>query len=147
MANAGVMKFTNTITINRPVADVFAFLADLENLPRWNYAIQQTRKLSPGPVAVGTRYHQVRTVPTRQEESLEVIELDDGRKITVRGTLNRLPAQLGYHVESAGNTTVLTNRVELTLPAPQALVSTLATRQIRGAVAENLKVLKRLLEE
>lgn len=27
-------SFTNTVTIGRPARDVFAFLADLENVPR-----------------------------------------------------------------------------------------------------------------
>jgi len=31
--------FENTVTIQRPVEDVFAFLADFENVPTWNYAI------------------------------------------------------------------------------------------------------------
>jgi uncharacterized protein YndB with AHSA1/START domain len=141
------MKFTNTITINRPAAEVFAYLADLENLPRWNYAIQQTRKVSPGPVAVGTRYQQVRTVPTRQEESLEVVELEAGRRLTVSGTLNKLPARLDYDLESDGETTVLTNTVDLTLQAPLVVVSFLATRQIQKAVAENLAVLREILED
>jgi uncharacterized protein YndB with AHSA1/START domain len=37
-------SFTNTMTIDRSARDVFAFLADLENVPRWNYAITETRK-------------------------------------------------------------------------------------------------------
>jgi len=46
-------SFENTVTIRRPVADVFAFLADFENVPAWNYAIVETRKASPGPVGWG----------------------------------------------------------------------------------------------
>jgi uncharacterized protein YndB with AHSA1/START domain len=64
---AAPVKFTNTITINRPPATVFAYVADLENLPRWNYAIQETRKTTSGPVNVGTQYRQIRAVPTRSE--------------------------------------------------------------------------------
>ncbi len=59
------MRFTNTITIDRPPAEVFAFLAQFENVPRWNYAISETRKISRGPVGVGSRYVQARTLPTR----------------------------------------------------------------------------------
>jgi carbon monoxide dehydrogenase subunit G len=140
------MKFTNTITIDRPREEAFAFLSDLENLPRWNYAIQQTRKVTAGPVAVGTRYHQVRTVPTRQEETLEIAELDQPRRLTVRGTLSTLPAQLDYELESRGGTTVVTNTVELTVPGPLVLVSVLATRRVKPAVAQNLQVMKQVLE-
>jgi hypothetical protein len=64
--------FKNTVTIRRSVEDVFSFLADLENVPKWNYAIVETRKVSAGPVGVGTIYQQVRSVPSRSEEHLEV---------------------------------------------------------------------------
>ena len=49
-------SFENTVTIRRPIAAVFAFLADFENIPAWNYAIVETRKVSPGPVGVGTTF-------------------------------------------------------------------------------------------
>jgi hypothetical protein len=140
------MKFTIIVTIDRRREDVFAYLADLENLPSWNYAIQQTRKVTAGPVAVGTRYHQVRTVPTRQEESLEVVELEPGRRLTVRGTLSRLPALLDYDLRTAGDATVLTNAVELGTSGPLSVLAPLATRQIKAAVATNLDVLRQILE-
>ena len=140
------MRFTNTITIHRPREVVFAYLADLENLPSWNYAIQQTRKVTPGPVEVGSRYHQVRTVPARREESLEVVELEPGRRLSVRGTLNTLPARLEYVLDAEGDSTVLTNTVELSTSGPLSLVAPVATRRIRSAVADNLDVLRQVLE-
>jgi hypothetical protein len=45
---ATMASFENTVTIRRPIAAVFAFLADFENIPAWNYAIVETRKVSPG---------------------------------------------------------------------------------------------------
>ena len=39
--------FQNTVTIRRPIEDVFGYLADFENIPAWNYAILQTGKTSP----------------------------------------------------------------------------------------------------
>ena len=140
------MKFTQSVTIDRTPEDVFAYLADLENLPQWNYAIQRTHKVTPGPVSVGTRYQQIRTVPSLQEESLEVVEFDAGRRLAVRGTLNHLPARLDYDVTTARDVTVVTNTVELAVRGPLALVSPLATRQIKSAVAQNLSVLKQILE-
>jgi uncharacterized protein YndB with AHSA1/START domain len=35
-------SFENTVIIRRPVEEVFSFLADFENVPRWNYAIVET---------------------------------------------------------------------------------------------------------
>jgi uncharacterized protein YndB with AHSA1/START domain len=146
MRTAAPVRFTNTITIDRQPAIVFAYLADLENLPRWNYAIHETRKTTSGPVTVGTRYRQIRTVPTRSEESLVVTEFDPGRRLTIAGTLAAFPAQVTYVLEPAGNATTLTNTVDLTPPRPLRPLAPLATRRISAAVATNLEVLKQLLE-
>jgi hypothetical protein len=42
------IRFENTIT-ERSSGDVFAYLADFEKVPTWNYAIAETRKISEGP--------------------------------------------------------------------------------------------------
>ena len=60
-----MQTFENTVTIQRPAGEVFVFLADFENIPKWNYAIEETHKASAGPVGVGTRYRQTRSVPSR----------------------------------------------------------------------------------
>jgi uncharacterized protein YndB with AHSA1/START domain len=80
-----VPTFENTVMIARPIEDVFAFLSDLENIPKWNYAIVETRKVSEGPVGVGTVYHQVRSVPSRSEERLDVVSLLWGWSGRIRG--------------------------------------------------------------
>ena len=64
------MRFSNSVIIRRQPSDVFAFLADPENIPKWNHAIAITRRITPGPVRVGTRFRQVRTIPRRAEEEL-----------------------------------------------------------------------------
>jgi uncharacterized protein YndB with AHSA1/START domain len=141
------MRFSNTITIDRHPAAVFGYLADLENLPQWNYAIQQTRKVTAGPVGVGSRYLQTRTVPVHREEGLEVIEFDPDRSLTVRGSLNSLRALISYTLRPDGDTTALTNTVDLQPPRALNLLAPIATHRIQSAVAANLNVLKQTLEQ
>jgi hypothetical protein len=57
-----------------------------------------------------------------------------------------LPARLEYDLVPQGGGTVVTNTVELDVPPPLVLVSLVATRRIKPAVAENLAVLKTILE-
>jgi uncharacterized membrane protein len=140
------MKFTNTITIDRPASAVFAYLADLENLPRWNYAISETRKLSPGPTGVGARYVQVRTLPRPSEETLEVTEFEPDRRLTVRGGFGPLSGEATYVLEPAGTATSLTNAMDLDASGALRLVAPLATARVSAAVAKNLTRLKELLE-
>lgn len=141
------MKFTNTITIERPPTTVFAYLANLENLPQWNYALAETQKLTPGPPGVGTRYRQIRTIPVHTEESLEIVELTPNRQLTVQGTLNSLPAILTYTLDATDGTTTLTNTVDIHPWRPLSLLAPIALGRVKSAVAANLAVLKQLLEQ
>ena len=44
------------ITIDRPVAEVFDFVADERNEPRYNPRIASVRKTTSGPIGVGTTF-------------------------------------------------------------------------------------------
>jgi uncharacterized protein YndB with AHSA1/START domain len=141
------MKLTNTITIDRQPADVFGFLAHLENLPLWNYAISDTRKISDGVVGVGARYRQTRTLPGRSEETFEVTEFERDRRLSIRGTLGPFHSEVTYLLAPAQSSTVLTNTMKLRPSGPLRLVGPLAAPRINSAVAANLGVLKQILEE
>lgn len=41
-----MFRVTNSIMINRPLADVFQYTVDFENMNSWGYKIQKSRKLS-----------------------------------------------------------------------------------------------------
>ena len=140
------MEFTNTITINRHPAEVFEFLAHFENLPRWNYAISETRKVSGGPVGVGSRYRQTRTLPTRSEETFEVTEFEPDHRLSIRGPLGPFHAEVAYVLSAAEHGTALANTMHLQPSGPLRLVAPLATSGVRSAVAANLGTLKRILE-
>jgi uncharacterized protein YndB with AHSA1/START domain len=140
------MRFSNTITIDRAPAAVFAYLADFENLPRWNYAISDTRKLSTGPVGVGSRYQQTRTVPAPGDEIFEVTEFEPHHKLTIRGSFGPFPAEISYTIHAEGTATTVINTVRLQPPRPLNLLAPIATHQIKSAVAANLEVLRQTLE-
>ena len=141
-------SFENVLVIQRPREDVFAFLADFENVPRWNPAIEVTWKTSPSSVGVGTTYRQVRSTPKRGEESFEITMFDPPRRLVIEGQIGPFRAQVGYALEMASEATRLTNWVEL---EPSSIISMvvvpLAASQIKAGVASNLEELKRILEE
>lgn len=139
-------SFTNTVTIDRPARDVFAFLADLENVPRWNYAITETKKTSPGEIGVGTTFEQTRSIPAPSRETLSITRFEPGRRLAVEGTLARYRARLDYTVRESDAGTEVTNTVDLELTGAAKLLGSVATGRIRSAVGENLRTLKRLLE-
>jgi uncharacterized protein YndB with AHSA1/START domain len=140
------MKFENTVRIDRPVEDVFAFLADFENIPKWNYAIVETHRLSEGPVGVGTTYRQVRSVPSRSEETFEVTEFEPNRRLAIHGGFGPLEGTMTYDLEPDDGGTRLTNSAQLEGRGLAKLAAPLASGRIAEAVSENLTALKQLLE-
>jgi uncharacterized protein YndB with AHSA1/START domain len=61
-------RIEGEIAINRPVDEVFDFVADERNEPRYNPRMVRVEKLSPGPVGRGSRFRAEaaswpRTVP------------------------------------------------------------------------------------
>ena len=51
-----MIDFENTIVIQRPVEEVFAFVANFENVPKWNYYVMSVRQRSEGAIGEGTIY-------------------------------------------------------------------------------------------
>jgi Polyketide cyclase / dehydrase and lipid transport len=147
MVEATMATFQNTVTIRRAIEDVFGFLADFENIPRWNCAILQTTKTSPGPVGVGTRYSQVRSLPSRREEGFEVTVFEPTSRLEVHGEVGPFTATISYLLAPLRDGTCLTNTVELQ-PASGALrlLAPLAASRVKTAVAANLDTLRQLLE-
>jgi hypothetical protein len=141
------VNFTNTTVINRPPAEVFSFLADFENVPLWNYAISETRKISGGPVGVGSRYRQTRTLPARSEETFEVTEFEPDHKLAIRGPLGPFQADVSYLLTAAGDGTSVSNTMDLRPTGVSRLVAPLAGSRVRSAVATHLDSLKQLLEK
>jgi uncharacterized protein YndB with AHSA1/START domain len=141
------MEFRNTLTIRRPIEEVFAFLADFENVPRWNHAIESTTKTSPGPVGVGSTYRQIRLEPSRSEEGFEVTVFEPGSRLAIDGEIGPFHARVDYRLEPIEGATRLINDVELQpSSAVSKLLAPFAGSKIKAAVAENLDALKRVLE-
>jgi uncharacterized protein YndB with AHSA1/START domain len=140
------IRFENTIDIGVDRARVFAYLADIEHTPSWNWAIASSQKLTPGPVEVGTRFRLERTAPQRAVEELEVTALQPGDRLEVAGRLGPFEARLSYELSDVPSGTRLVNRVELDPTVPLGLLGGLVGGRIRGAVAENLTALKGVLE-
>lgn len=138
-------SFENTVIIQRPVENVFAFLADFENVPKWNYAIVETRKVSPGPVGVGTTYRQTRSIPSRSEEAFEVTAFEPNRRLEIQGQIGPFRARISYLLEPTGTDTRLRNAVDLGFSGLSTLIAPLATSRVKHAVAANLDALRQLL--
>lgn len=75
-----MFTFENTVVIDRPIGEVFAFGADLPSIPKWNYYALRVSSTTPQPGTVGTTYHQIRK---NDEQDLRIAQLEPNRLLVV----------------------------------------------------------------
>ena len=138
-----MIEFENQILINRPVDQVFDFLSDFTNVPKWNYFVLSVEKTSDGEVGPGTQYHQVRKT---DEQTFTVIEHEPGERIAVKTLPGSQPAfEMRLTLLPEGEGTRLIDAWILETGRPE-LIERLIAGRVKRAVMENLKKLKQLLE-
>lgn len=142
-----MIEFTNRITIDRGIETVFEYLADLEHVPEWNWAVTSTRKIDDGPVGVGTRYRQTRSVPRPAVEELVITQLEAPHVLSLEGTLGPFPARVHYRLTGGSDRTAIVNTIELDPPGLARLAAPVLSRRIGDSVASNLRDLRDTLED
>jgi carbon monoxide dehydrogenase subunit G len=139
-----MLEFENTIRIGRRIDEVFAFLSDFENIPKWNYYVLEVRQLSESPRGTGTTYHQVRKT---DQQDFRIIEFEPDHTVTVKTLPQSSPSfERRFTLYEEGDTTRVRDEWKLDTGRP-AVLERLARGRIKSAVAENLAKLKELLEE
>ena len=63
-------RIKGEIVIDRPVEEVFAFVADQTNEPSYNPRMVRAEKITPGPIGKGTRFRSAVTSMGRTAEML-----------------------------------------------------------------------------
>jgi uncharacterized protein YndB with AHSA1/START domain len=138
----------STVTIRRPVEDVWAFMIDLFNSPRVRGMTLGARKVSPGPIGLGTVVDN-RTVLLGFETHMRftVLEWDPPHAVVA--------SMSGPFLRSGRVTTELTatsegtrrvSRLDLELSPAGILLWPLLGRLLRRDQAGNDRRLKELLE-
>src|SRR5215212_11076620 len=56
------------LTINRPVAEVFAFLTESQNHPKWDDSSVAMEPQEPGPWRAGLKFREIRKIGGRPTE-------------------------------------------------------------------------------
>ena len=78
-------RITMSITIDRPVDEVFAFVSDARNVLEWLPGARERRKVTDGPIGVGTRFEATDHIAGRViEYTQEIIGFEQDRQLTTR---------------------------------------------------------------
>jgi uncharacterized protein YndB with AHSA1/START domain len=143
-----MIETTQTITIDRPIDEVFAYVTDTANDPAWHTDILEARKTSEGPTGIGTTWH-VRFKPVMgvSEGDVEVVNFEPNRKEVQEGVMGPMQPTLTYLFEPADGGTRFTRRVEIRTSGMMRLMEPLMRLMTPGRNARFLANLKEVLEE
>ena len=98
-------QFEATAEINRPVEDVFAFLAAGTNDPKFSPRVQEITKTPEGPTAVGTVFTStVKDAGMKTGRTFRITEFEAPHRIRWAETSKNvvMAEEGGYDVESTG---------------------------------------------
>jgi uncharacterized protein YndB with AHSA1/START domain len=142
-----VIAFETDVHINRPIEEVFAYVSDPLNYPRWNSAVKAVRKTSGGENGVVPTYSMERKLPTgRALNELEIIARQPSREFAIRTTSGPTPFVYRYRFTSESGGTLVQLDAEVELQGAVVLVPQLARRAVRNGVDDNFTTLKVILE-
>ncbi len=98
-----------TVVINRPIEEVFAYIANPENASQWQGAVVEAKQTSEGPVGVGTTGQSTSHFLGRRAESTwEVTEYELNRKAALKSTSGPVPYEQSASFESVDEGTKVT---------------------------------------
>ncbi|PTR25839.1 carbon monoxide dehydrogenase subunit G [Rhodococcus sp. OK519] len=127
-------RFEGTTVIDRPIEEVFQFLAAGTNDPKFSPRVQKIVQKTDGPPGVGTIFAStVRDAGMTTEREFELTEFDPPRRIRwAERSKNAVTAvEGGYDLEPAGDGTKLTVYNVLEGHGIGKLVAPLAVRTAR----------------
>lgn len=95
------VDFQHSVEVARPAAEVFDYLADFENNPRWQGGMKSCRWTSDDRQCVGATYVQEASFLGRRIEThFRVTEYEAGRRIAIESTQSTFPIQVRRSVDA-----------------------------------------------
>jgi uncharacterized membrane protein len=146
--NRAIMRVEESIEIDRPMEEVFDYVADVGNYPEWMEHTLEVRKETPGTPQEDDRFTvAIKSVGRRFETPYVRTAYEPNRRYTDRAVGGPIPdQQWDYTFEKISDGTRLTRAVEAEPGGILKLLEPLQKRAVRRQLGKDLETLKDLLE-
>ncbi len=142
-----MIKVELSVVVNRPLPEVFAFVTDPANNPKWQEGLVESRMASSGPMGVGTQLTDVRKFMGREIDSkLEVTAFEPNKTFGQKVISGPLKFEVLMNFEPSGNGTLI-NLVAQGEPGGFfKLAEGMVQKQLHSQLEADAQRLKRILE-
>lgn len=143
-----MIRVEKQIDVARPPAQVFAFLDDIQQTPKWLQRCTHIEQTTPGPKAVGTRLRYSYQDQGRSGTMEGVVsEYEKDRRLAMAFTDPMMDVRVGFRVEPAPGGSRIVHEVEI---EPRNFVAKMMTPMIssmtRKQIDSDTEKLKQMLE-
>ncbi|TMK73772.1 MAG: hypothetical protein E6G50_00785 [Actinobacteria bacterium] len=141
-----MISVQHRVAIRRPLYEVFAFVAEKENDPRWRPSVVEISRLS-GDGTAGTTYHQVLKGPGGRPApaDFEITGYEPGKRLAFRATAGPVRPEGSFDFVEEGGVTHVTFTLEVALDGTKKLMTPVVSKAMRNEV-QSLERLKQILE-
>jgi carbon monoxide dehydrogenase subunit G len=137
----------STITINRPIEDVFAVLTNVQNTGKWFPGNVTEWWTSPPPHGVGsTRRARVKVGLMTTENDAVATVFEPPHRAGMRGTSKNAPFEADLRFAAVEGGTRVESDIELFMRGPAKLFGGMLTRWYGKSWDQGLVNLKRMME-
>lgn len=142
-----MIRTEETIVIERPIEDVFWYLADLRNDMAWRSELRDIRQKSVSSRGRGAKYEQrLAWAGMEADTEVEIVEFRPSTRITYEGTSGTLHARGDYELDTQAAGTRLHVISEIELGGDLATAEDEIGEAVRRQGEEDLRHLKDILE-
>jgi hypothetical protein len=143
-----MIETSTSIEIDRPALEVFAFVSEFPNNPRWQRGQRECRWTSPPPLQVGSTYDQhARFLGRDLVNSFRVIELEAGARVKFTSTGGTFPLTITRTVEPLGDARArFTERVAGDPRGVYRIAEPILRLLVKASIKRDFPRLKALLE-
>jgi carbon monoxide dehydrogenase subunit G len=138
---------TQSVTVDRPVEEVWDFIGDFENTTRWSRGVLEARQTSDGPLGVGSTLQTVvKAFGRRRTADYLVTEYQPNHAFAFEVTSGPMTSRARYSVQPAGAGTRLTASGEAEASGLYKLLAPVLVRTLERHSQDDLANVKRILE-
>ena len=136
------------VLIDKPVKDVFAFITNAANMPKWNAAVVSMEQITPGDVGVGTKFKNVGEMMGRRiEGEMEVIAFEPDTKYGFQMNAGPVQVSITLTFKTVGTGTKLSLNAQGNPGGFFKLAEGVMQGRVKSMMEENLARLKSVLEK
>ena len=136
-----------SVTINRSVAEIFRFVADFSNNPKWQPAgmqLERSGKVRIGDMVVGKQ----RIMGRMQHVNADVIDYSPNQRITYKGIMGSYSFSTTYDFDFTGaGGTKFKITTDIRIPWWFFMLRPVVASGVRSQVTESLQNLKQFMED